>query len=41
MLKSITKTIDDLKQSIVSQLEEFKLSYQKVIVRGYRLKNSC
>ena len=41
MLKSITKTIDDLKGSIVSQLEEFKLSYQKVKLIGFRRKNSC
>lgn len=41
MLKSITKTIDELKHSIVSQLEEFKLSYQKVQMGTLRLKNSC
>lgn len=41
MLKSITKTIEDLKGSIVSQLEEFKLSYQKVKLIVCRLKNSC
>jgi hypothetical protein len=41
MLKSITKTIDDLKASIVSQLEEFKLSYQKVKLIVFRQKNSC
>lgn len=39
MLKSITKTIEDLKLSIVSQLEEFKLSYQKVTNAVFRLKN--
>lgn len=32
MLKNITKTIEDLKFNISSQLEEFKLSYQKVKV---------
>ncbi len=41
MLKSITKTIDDLKASIVAQLEEFKLSYQKVKLIVFRQKNSC
>lgn len=30
MLKNITKTIEDLKFNIISQLEEFKVSYQKV-----------
>ena len=39
MLKSITKTIEDLKLSIVSQLEEFKLSYQKVTNAVFRLNN--
>ncbi len=29
MLKSITKTIQDLKTNIVSQLDQFKLSYKK------------
>jgi hypothetical protein len=41
MLKSITKTIDELKISIVSQLEEFKLSYQKVKLIKLRPKNLC
>lgn len=30
MLESITTTINDLKQNIKSQLEEFKTSYEKV-----------
>jgi hypothetical protein len=30
-MESITNTITDLKQSIKSQLEEFKTSYEKVL----------
>jgi len=41
MLKSITKTITDLKENIVSQLEEFKLSYQKVKTSLFRLSSLC
>jgi hypothetical protein len=41
MLKSITKTIEDLKTNIVGQLDEFKLSYQKVTPAPLRPRNSC
>ena len=32
MVASITKTIEDLRVNIVSQLEEFKMSYEKVSI---------
>lgn len=41
LLQSITKTIEELKLSITSQLAEFKLSYQKVPRGRARLRNSC
>lgn len=39
MLKSITKTINELRENIVGQLNEFKLSYQKVNYPPLRLKS--